>query len=555
MPRISNETAQEFAREYEQKEHGGRRSFAEKWANDKDISAATAYRILKQQGVLAKKKKRADAGARALNREQIENIASIKESSRRRTGTVTMPADVALEIAGLNGQEANVSSAYMLRLLRENGMDSRTLGKANATGKVSSMPLERRSGYPLEWLLCDVSVCLQYRFGKKGDLRFEPMNRYYGKDIKNYLGKKRALFRYAAVDHFSRNLFIHYYYAGGENADDWVDFLIRCFFKKSYADQFPFMGVPQNVYSDKGSGLNNATAKGFLEALEVNYSIHLPGSPRGKGAVEVGHRIWQSYFESRLAIDPAESLEDLNRRKDILITKFNAEKIHQTSKRTRLALWEDGVRLIPEGKFRVLPEHKMDQIRALAHRKPEKRKVNGLGIISYDGPEYRVMEPSLKNEMVECYPSPYHQDDVLIVLWNEEKYEAARIDRDEFGFASDAIPLGEWKRAKDAAADINLKKLSAIDHTGYKAFPDMPSEIQKISAISARLPKQEISLPDETTYVSETAAREYLRREIGPQNFKIFIAEIDTFAKRGITREDLEAKKDSFLRRAERKKA
>ena len=555
MPRVSEETALNFARDYAQKEHGGRRSFAEKWANDKKISAATAYRILKTQGVLAKKKKRAGAGARMLNREQIENIASIKESSRRRTGTVTMPAEVALEIAGLNGQEANISSAYLSRLLRENKMDSRTLGKANPTGKVSSMPLERRSGYPLEWLMADVSVCLQYRFGRKGDLTFEPMNRYYGKDLKNYAGKKRALFRYAAVDHFSRNLFIHYYYAGGENADDWVDFLLRCFFKKSSADQFPFMGVPQNIYSDKGSGLNNATAKGFLEALEVNYATHMPGNPRGKGAVEVGHRLWQNYFESRLAIEPAKSLEDLNRRKDILIAEFNAVKVHRTSGRTRFEMWTDGIALIPEGKFRVLPENKMDLIRALAHRKPEDRKVNGLGMISYDGREYRVGEASLKNETVDCYPSPYHQDDVLIVLWQNEKYEAARIERDEFGFASDAVPFGEWKRAKDAAADRNLKTLNAIDHTGMRAFPDMPSEIQKITAISARLPKQEITLPNETTYVSETAAREYLRREIGPKNFKIFIVEIDAMVKRGIKREDLEAKKMSFLRRAGEKQA
>lgn len=549
MPRIAEEAQQDFAREYSSQEHGSRRAFAENWAKEKGISAATAFRILKKQSALGAKKQRSDAGKRALKPEVVRHIASIQEASRRKTGSVTMPTGVALDIAQMNGiADKPVSAGYLGAMMRELGFDSRTLSKAAPHGKVSSMPLDRRSDYPLQWLFVDVSVCLQYRFGKKGELRFEPMTRYYGKDLKNYTNKRQALYRYAAVDHFTKFLYIHYYYSSGERTDDWVDFLIRCFFMKPFKDQCPFMGVPENIYTDRGSGLNNPTGKNFLKALDINLFNHLPGNPRAKGAVEVGHKIWQANFESRLAVEPAKSLEELNSRKEISVVQFNAQnQMRGAHGATRFELWNKGVFLIPAGKWRTLPEGRLDAVRALAHREPEKKYVTTSGLISYDGPKYRVNEPSLIGKEVFVYPSPYHEEDTLIVLYNGEKFEAPRIEKDEFGFFSDAVPLGEWERAKDGLADRNIKELAKIDLSNLKAFPGSIGDIAAVGAISARTAKNEIELSDDGVFVNDTRAREWLREQVGAARYRVYIDDVDRLLSKRLTRAELNAARDEII--------
>ncbi len=561
MARVAENVVREFAERVSALGHGERGDFIQTWADSVGVSRDTAYRYLKRYGVTQAKKRRSDAGRRALNEEQLRQVAALKEASRRRTGQVLMPSTVAREIAVENGIIENISTGYLNALLREQNLDTRTLSKAPKQGLVPQTHLERRSDWPTQWYYADASACVQYDFGKKGKLKFESPHKFYGKDVESYRRKKKIILRLAIVDHFTSNFYIHYYHVPGESADVWVDFLIKAFLSKEDPSRFPMIGVPHNLYTDKGSGLVAAKTQNLLRYLGINSQTHLPGNPRAKAAAETYQRVWQSEFESRLSIRPVGSIEELNFLKEQVLIKVHHEK--QMSKRnynTRAQLWEMGQRLIPEGEHRVLPEDNLEAVYALAHIQPVTRTVTSANTISFKLPsdersrEYRLDVNGIQGEKVQVYPHAYRAN-TLMVLWREEKYEARAIERDEFGFASDAVPLGEHRRAKDSVADIRAKQVAKVDLAEVDPFAGTEKK-PNVASLSARTPKTTIEVTKENPYVSEDAAREYLRRSLGPVKYRNLIGEIDSALSAGkLRRAEMEELAEELAARLTRKHA
>ncbi|MBN2134143.1 MAG: hypothetical protein JW737_00280 [Acidobacteria bacterium] len=541
MPKVAENVTAEFAKEFASLSHGERGEALARFCSVTGVSRQQAYRYLSKYNVITSKQTRNDAGRCVVTREQAAQIAAIKETSRRKTGSVTMPTTVALEIARENGiLTEEVSAGYMNDVLRRYGLDSSTLSRSD--GVTPEMPLERKSNWPTEWYLADVSVCLQYRFGKKNQhLQFEPVTRFYGKDVSNYSNKKNYLLRYVIVDHLTSNFYVRYYYAAGENGDDWIDFLLRAFFRKEEPLSYPFEGVPHNLFTDKGSSIGkSAKVQNLMNALGIKHTTHMPGNPRAKSMSETYQNVWQQQFESRLALEPAKSPEELNERAEKhLIYIHHTKQMRRRQGKTRAELWNMGVAIIPEGKHRVLPQERWNDIRALAHQAPEERVVTG-SRISFNGPQYRIEESSLRGEKVKVYPCPYRRD-VLIVLHGEEKYEAYRIEDDPFGFATDAIPLGEYRRAKDSQADKAQKELKQVDLSNIDPFK-IP-EIEAPASIAARTPKTEIEIGTENPIIPQATARDKIYSALGRDRFQALSTEIDlAFEGRdGIKRSELEA--------------
>jgi hypothetical protein len=137
----------------------------------------------------------------------------------------------------------------------------------------------------------------------------------------------------------------------GENAEDWLTFLKFCFLSKRdmmsplegrrapLAD-CPIEGVPEILYSDKGSGIGRSTrVNRFCLRLGVQIVTHRPGNPSAKGMVE-GHICFQAQL--RVATYP-KTIKDINQ----LIYFYQIWADHWNRERGYYDAWQRGVMLHP----------------------------------------------------------------------------------------------------------------------------------------------------------------------------------------------------------------
>jgi hypothetical protein len=111
---------------------------------------------------------------------------------------------------------------------------------------------------------------------------------------------------------------------GGENSEDWVDFLEFCFLpKEGLAPLMPdkqhplegcvVEGAPKIVFSDKGSGLTSKATTNFLTNLGgIKVTHHLPEHPSAKGLVEGRIGSFKRSFEVLLQRRLISSLDEIN---------------------------------------------------------------------------------------------------------------------------------------------------------------------------------------------------------------------------------------------------
>jgi len=146
-----------------------------------------------------------------------------------------------------------------------------------------------RTDAPLKWSFVDASTSeLFYLSGSKGRLVLDNSgiitDKNHREEILTSKGYKKITI-FCAVDLYSRAYFIKGYVTPGESTLFWTRFLFDYMLEKS-DPRNPIQGIPQNIYSDKGSALKSEQMREMFDILGINIVQRYPGNAKAKGIVE-----------------------------------------------------------------------------------------------------------------------------------------------------------------------------------------------------------------------------------------------------------------------------
>ena len=482
-----------------------RRAIIEKYRVHGGYTYEHMMRIARQHGFDSGRKPRSDKGSTAVSTDQIEAVANFMRQTRRENKGVISPVENAMEFCIDNGLlvRGQVTVGTMQRLLREHQM--------NAAIQNSPTPhTDMRSLHPNHVHCCDVSTCIQYYLDDGGmGLKRMPEDEFYKNKIENFKRVKTPLQRYILTDHFSGFFFIKYYLADGETAENLFDFLCSAWEVK-LDSRFPFRGVPLMMLMDGGCRAKaKAMGLGFWDGLGIDILPGLPGNSRRQGSVEATHCIWEEWFETRLRVDPATSLEDLNRKAFGFALWYNATKTHTRHGFKRLSLW---LKITTE-QLRELPDRA--ELCDLLNKPEEERTVTG-GRISFQGKEFSLKGLGIPHgAKVTVIKNIYKwKDGIAIIGFDNQRYEIKAIEKlpaELGGFAVNSAIIGQEykaqpetatqkaaKRMDEAAygsSDPNRKKETPF--YGLNAFEGFAEKVGNLATIPRRGTAIEVARPAE----------------------------------------------------------
>lgn len=417
-------------------------------------SPAQLYRIAKRAGYCAGRKPRKDKGQAksGVTKEQVTYVAALVEKTGRENKGGILPVEAAMEIAFDEDilDRGQVSVSTMQRLLRQYQMD-----KERMKDPTPHTPL--RSLHPNHVHAVDSSVCIQY-YLKKGGLAVMDERDFYKNKPDAFAKIKEKLIRVVLADHFSGAFYFHYYVAGGETGADLWDFLQRAWRPKA-DPRLPFHGVPKLLLADGGSPVRSTRAlRTAIQRLGVEIPQGRPYNPRRQGGAESAHNQIEEWFETKLRIQPAHSVEDLNAWKEDFLVWHQATRIHTRHGMTRTACW---LSIRPEEHLRELPDGEVLEV--LCEAPQECTVMNNR--IRYRGAEFNVKHlPGIhQRAKVVAHVNPYRwqRERVIDVAWNDARYEVAAIERLEplqGGFEAGAAIIGQEYKAQPLTASQRAKE-------------------------------------------------------------------------------------------------
>ncbi len=309
--------------------HGVRGALAQGFAEFHGKDLNTVYRWLKVDcGYVSGRKPRADRGDTKLPMAALEFIAAAKRESMRGNGKAIMPTAVAMNVADANGIAINVSPARVNALLLEHGLTSAALAAPRNTTRLRSL-------HPNHVHQIDPSLCvIFYMHGKQRIMDEASFNK---NKLDAYHKVKLKVWRYVRYDHASSSIDVRYFEAAGENQHTLFDFLMYTWGKQGKRLSH---GVPRRLIWDKGSANTSHAVRNFLDAMGILHETHAPGHAWAKGGVEQGNNLVETHFESRLKIQPVESIAELNAAAECWVRDYSANAIKHVDCRV---VRDDGV--------------------------------------------------------------------------------------------------------------------------------------------------------------------------------------------------------------------
>lgn len=448
--------------------HGERRPMVERYAMGLGRSTNTVYNWLRQYADYdSGRKPRADKGSSRLPKESLLAIAAMKREGVRMNGKQTMPTAVAMNVADMNGITVNVSPSQVARLLRERRMDA-------ASVMASRVTTELRSEMVNHVHQIDPSLCLLYYMGGKQHLMTEA--KFYKNKHENYAKVKLKVWRYVRVDHFSGVVDVRYFESAGENQSVLFDFLMWTWGRQEGRLNF---GVPKLLLWDKGSANTSHAIKNLLDGLGVRHETHAAGHAWAKGSVEQANNLVETHFESRLKLEPVNSVEELNASALAWSRAWNANLMKHVDARLVRASGQPMVRddlwnliLRTPGALVELPSREVCQW-FMAGRERE-RQVNNLQI-TFAHPELgraarydlRAWAEFIHNRQKVSVTPLLMRDGLLRVEIARAGSEPLTVevepqrDFDAAGRSMDAQVIGEgYKRAPETAGEAVARRLA-----------------------------------------------------------------------------------------------
>lgn len=491
-----------------------RRGIIDRYRKQYGYSYEHMMRIARQHGFNSGRQTRADKGECILNNDQIDFVAAFLHTTRRENKGAIAPVENALEFAYDNGiiPRGTVAVGTMQRILRERQMDK---NRQNAPTPHTEM----RSLHPNHCHQVDVSTCIQYYLDEVG-MSIMREDEFYKNKLENFKKIKTPLQRYVIADHFSGFFFVKYYLAAGETAENLLDFLL-CAWEAKGDSRMPFRGAPFLMLMDGGCRAKaKAIGLGFWEGIGVDILQGEAGNSRRQGSVECHHNIWEMWFETRLRIDPATSLEDLNRKAFGFCLWFNASRKHTRTNMTRLSCWLT----IKREQLRELPGR--EELYDLMN-KPEEERTVANGRISYQGKELSLRGLGIPHgAKVTVIKNIWKwKDGILTVAWENQRYDVAVIEKLSLelgGFAANAPIIGqEYKAQPETATQKAVKRMDELAHGtqdpakksipfyGLNAFEGHADKVANLAAIPKKGTPIEVARSQEAARIT---FMEFLKR-------------------------------------------
>lgn len=449
--------------------HGAREAVYAAAATELGINRSTLLRKLKEVTVSAPRKRRSDSGKVALSHDEALKVSAVLMESTRKNGKRLMSVEQAILILRSNGEiladrtdgdgvATPLSVSAICRALR--------IHKLHPDQLLAPEPVTRMaSKHPNHVWQIDASLCVLYYMPKEAT-RQEAGLQVMAHDVfyKNKPANVKRIendtvWRYVITDHASGWVYVEYV-TGGETGQNLSEIFINAIQKRA---NDPAHGVPVMAMLDPGSANTGAVFKNLCKALGVHVQINTPGRPRAKGQVEQAQNLVERSFESGLKFVNVESLADLNAKSVKWMTWFNGHSVHTRHGMTRYQAWMK----ITVDQLRFAPPVAL--CRELAVTAPETRTVSPTLTVSFKGKEYDVSGLSgvLVGEKLLVCRNPWRADAAQIVTADAEGrelfYVAERIERGEFGFAQDAVIIGEsYRRRADTPAQTNAKSVELL---------------------------------------------------------------------------------------------
>lgn len=487
-------------------------------------SRRTLYRIAEKFGFRSERKEREDKGSLkcGLAEDQLKYVAGLMYVTGRENKGPIMPAEEALNIAIDNGhvEPGQVSVGTINRILRE-----KQLSKARL--KDPTPYTEMRSLHPNYCHLVDVSVCIQY-YLKNGRLGIMDERDFYKNKPDSFAKIKQKMLRYVLADHFSGLFVWRYYVADGESRENLWDFL-KWSWRPKNDDRLTFHGVPFYMLMDSGSAQKSHAMQNFFRGLGIILPKGKPYNPRRQGGVETVHTIIENRFETRLRIQPAYSVEELNDWAIDYAIWYHASKAHSRHGMTRLSSWL----LIKPEQLRLLPD---DDVLNLIYTEPEKECTVRNYEFSYQGKRFNIKHiPGIHQNakvMVSINPYRWKTEEVLSVVWQNTLYEVAaigKLDARQGGFSEHAAIIGQEFRAQpETATQRAIKQINEMAYgerepkkgdvpfEGTVVFGHQAEKVSNLVALPKRGTPMEISRAETPREMSIADFFKRLREEIGP---------------------------------------
>lgn len=470
-----------LARRMNNASHGEAGEYVAEFMSHTDWSRAKVYRELRAIGWKSGRKARADKGTTRQDMTALHDVSFTLKNGVRENGKATMHTPNAVSMLSQNGRAISVSNSRINTLLRKNQMH---LAAQRQDTPYQSM----QSLHPNHVHQADPSLCLVY-YLPDGTQQIMRDSEFYKNKLENIAKIKLKVWRYVLTDHYSASVVVRYYQAKGETQANLYDFLLYAWAKKEGA---VIHGVPQILLWDKGSANTAGAIKNALRSLDVRAIEHRAGNPRAKGSVENANNLVECLFESRLAYEPVENVDQLNAAAEGWYNAYNANIIpnydsrlkrkHMDEPKARYAIWQ----IIRREQLRILPE--IELCRALLSGTEVERPVGKDLHISFKHPVSKQREhydvahiPGIhigarlrvspmiygNNEVLAVFPD-YQGDDITYLL------QPLEVDRFS-GFAANSPVIGdEFMSRPDTVVEQTAKAAES------RAFPGMnQQEIEK----------------------------------------------------------------------------
>jgi hypothetical protein len=334
-----------------------------------------------------------------------------------------------------------ISVSRMQTLLRRRQTNAQAVDRP-----VPRVPL--KSLHPNHVHQVDASVCIQYYLKPGSELKILPIQRFYKNKFANYVKIKRKIIRWTLTDHYSHTIYVKYYQSEGERMEDLFDLLCSAW-KGGQHEKLPFRGVPKILMMDAGAANMSKPMQAFLAGLGVKVPAGMPENAARDGSVEKAQDLVERHFESRLKIQPATSIDELNAWALDWMAGFNGTHIHRRYNAPRTACWMG----IQHDQLVELPDR--DLLENLFAYPEVARTVTPQYAISYkpnsDKYEARLYDvrhiediaPGAK-VMVILRP---HEYPAVGVMYQEREYLVQPIAIGDAGFRADAATIGEEFKA------------------------------------------------------------------------------------------------------------
>jgi hypothetical protein len=446
------------------------------------LAAATIYRYLDESGRGSGRAPRSDV---ATWRSLATPSALAKLAALVLKGRGKLPAAEAIKIAEDSGWIAadSLSPAYLNRYIR-----SSDIARTEEQAKLQSAHVSLRSLHPNHVHQYDTTLFSQWYLEQDGSVHFPGLAHEVWRNKPPKDGRVRVI-RSMLTDHFSGAFYVNY--STTDRRTDMAAFLYQAWQRKEDHESYPFCGLPQILYLDKGAAAHAAESRNLFSRLRVQPIPHEPGNPRAKGQVENMMRVWENRFELRLTFQRPRSIAELNHLAYQEAIRLNAELVHRRTGLSRSACWSSAMAAAVEASdvqgssfdirvssfpFRLPPPWPRYQQLFTAARSA---KANRAGLIHIDGNVYRLPGElrEILDHTIHYILSPFSEDSAIDLILGQEGMPGceyltlAPIPKLAGGFLATAAVIGqEFKGVRDSAGEQNRKQVAAISLDGARPF-------------------------------------------------------------------------------------